>query len=213
MSPVKKSARRDKRRYYSPGRRQQAEATRQRLIASARRLFAAKGYAATSIDAIAREAGVAAPTFYAVFGSKAALLLALLNAMENEAEMPRLGADLRATREPRKQIRACVDFGVRLYGRSADVLEIIRTAGMAEKDLGALWAEGEKRRRMAQKNLVRDWRKGGLLKAGMSSTQACDIFWALTGPDSYRLLVAECGWRIEAYASWLEGTISGQLLR
>lgn len=213
MSRVKKLSVGPKRPYRSPKRQQQAEATRHRLIASARRLFAQKGYAATPIDAIARGAGVAVQTFYAIFGSKAALLLVLLDTMETEADVPRLNAELQATPDPRQQIRAFIDFGVRLYARATDVLETIRAAGMAEKDLGALWIEGEKRRRLAQRALVRGWAKRGVLKPGLDVRSASDIFWAMTGPDSYRLFVHECSWRVEVYAQWLAETTAALLLR
>lgn len=176
-------------------------------------MFAEKGYSATSIAAIARDAKVAAPTFYVTFGSKPALLLALLDTMEVEADVPRLEAELHATTDPRKQIRAFVDFGVRLYARATDVLETIRAAGMAEKDLGTLWIEGEKRRRLAQRVLVRRWLRQGVLKPGLGAERAGDIFWALTGPDSFRLFLRECGWQTGFYAQWLAETVAALLLR
>lgn len=213
MSHVKKRLAGRKRRYRSPHRENQAGATRLRLVASARRLFAQKGYAATSIEAIARDATVAVQTFYATFGSKPALLLALLDTMETEADIPRLTGELQSTNDARQQLRSFIDFGVRLYARAADVLETIRGAGTAEKDLGALWREGESRRRRAQSSLLRDWAKREVLKPGLSVRQAEDIFWALTGPDSYRLFVSECGWSAESYAQWLADTMAVLLLR
>lgn len=214
MSTVKKLPAKSRRAYRSPSRSRQAEATRERLISSARRLFAERGYAATSIDAIAGDANVATPTFYATFGSKPALLLALLDRMEVDADIPRLESELQvAATDPREQIRAFVDFGVRLYERATDVLEIVRAAGMSEKDLRSLWTEGEKRRRLAQRALVRRWSKEGSLKPGLGVDRASDIFWALTGPDSFRLFQRECGWRAGYYAQWLAETLAALLLR
>lgn len=53
---------RPRRRYDSPRRREQAEATRRDILEAARRLFEAHGYAATTMAAIAAEAGVALKT-------------------------------------------------------------------------------------------------------------------------------------------------------
>lgn len=53
------------------------EATRQRLIATALRLFARDGYAETSVKAIAKEAGVAQGLLYHYFVSKEALVQAI----------------------------------------------------------------------------------------------------------------------------------------
>jgi len=50
---------------------------REKLLAAAVRLFAAKGYAAASVRDILRAAGVTAPVLYYHFGSKEGLFLAL----------------------------------------------------------------------------------------------------------------------------------------
>jgi len=49
------------------------------LLTAARKLFSAHGFDATSMDAIAREAGVSKATLYVHFGSKDDLLLALVD--------------------------------------------------------------------------------------------------------------------------------------
>ena len=51
---------------------------RQRLLTAARRLFAAKGYSATTVRDILRVAGVTAPVLYYHFGSKQGMFLALV---------------------------------------------------------------------------------------------------------------------------------------
>ena len=50
---------------------------RERLLRAATRLFAAKGYAATTVRDILREAGVTAPVLYYHFGNKEGVFLAL----------------------------------------------------------------------------------------------------------------------------------------
>ena len=54
------------------------ETTRRRLLESARRVFLRRGYAATSLDMIAREAGLTKGAVYSRFKSKADMFLALL---------------------------------------------------------------------------------------------------------------------------------------
>ena len=62
------------RRYDSPRRRQQAADTRRDILAAAERLFTRTASAATTMAAIAREAGVALKTVYLAFDSKSGLL-------------------------------------------------------------------------------------------------------------------------------------------
>lgn len=68
-------------------RRTQAErsgATRAALIAAARRLFAARGYAAVGTEEIVREAGVTRGALYHHFDGKRGLMLAVYEQVEEE---------------------------------------------------------------------------------------------------------------------------------
>ena len=80
--PVKKRA------YDSPRRREQAAATRAAILDAALKLFEQQGYAATSVGAIAEEAGVALKTVYAVFGTKRGLLVALRSRLVRGSDDP-----------------------------------------------------------------------------------------------------------------------------
>src|SRR5271163_3207266 len=92
-----------KRPYDSTRRRESAQQTRMRIAQSGRALFAQLGYGATSIEAIANLAGVAVPTFYATYGSKRALLFALLDAADAQANVIALQESLReAATAPRR---------------------------------------------------------------------------------------------------------------
>src|ERR1700754_3430673 len=66
------------RAYRSQLRQQQAEATRSRVLAAAAELFAAEGYARTTLAKIAAAAGVSAETVQGQ-GPKAALLMATID--------------------------------------------------------------------------------------------------------------------------------------
>src|SRR5438309_11240283 len=68
------NGRRVKRSYDSPLRRERAKATRLAIAAAAGRLFAERGYAATSIEEIAAAAGVARATVVNSIGGKPELL-------------------------------------------------------------------------------------------------------------------------------------------
>src|SRR3981081_1665797 len=66
-----------KRRYNSPRRREQAAPTRSETPEAAQRLFEQRGYPATTMAAIAAEAGVALKTVYVAFETKSGVLRAL----------------------------------------------------------------------------------------------------------------------------------------
>ena len=69
-----------RRRYDSTRRQAQAARTRQDILAAARDLFLERGYAGTTLAAIAKAAGVVVETLYRAYGSKAELFKAVVRA-------------------------------------------------------------------------------------------------------------------------------------
>ncbi|MGD9991639.1 helix-turn-helix domain-containing protein, partial [Pseudonocardia sp.] len=68
------------RRYRSTVRRERARHTRAAVLDAAREEFLTTGYAATSMRAVAARAGVSVPTVEQLFGTKRALLAAVVDA-------------------------------------------------------------------------------------------------------------------------------------
>jgi AcrR family transcriptional regulator len=188
----------------------QAAVTRQDIVDSARRLFAQHGYAATSIAAIAEAAGVAVQTVYKTFGSKDAILLAMLDSFEAEAQ--RLGETMEfaAADTPGAQVRRVTAFHRALFDAGREIINVFR--GAAYGDMGALWEEGGRRRRRAEAALIDQWHVGGHLRSGLSKRRAADVLWALTSPELYSLLVVQSGWSGDAYEEWLVDTLAERLL-
>jgi len=62
------------------------QATRKQILVGARRLFAAQGFAATSIDAVMQECGLTRGGFYAHFKSKGELYREVMNELGAESE-------------------------------------------------------------------------------------------------------------------------------
>jgi AcrR family transcriptional regulator len=202
-----------KRRYRSPRRREQAEETRERILGAARSLFESNGYGGSTIESIAEEAGVAAQTVYATFGSKRGILLALLDALAAEANRPRMEAALvAAAGDPRRQLREVVAFTSRFYAAGAKLIDIARTVSGVEPDLRAMWTEGESRRHRAASSLVKEWEAAGVLAPGLGTGEASDVMWALSGPDVFRLLILERKWSRHRYEKWVRATLEGLLL-
>src|SRR3954469_22767399 len=118
-----------RRRYESPRRREQAAATRRQILEAAERLFAERGYAATTMAAIAAEAGVAVKTVYLAFETKSGLLRALWHMLlRGERE------DVRVSEQP--WFREVVDEPdperkLRLNARNSRVVKL-RAAGLME---------------------------------------------------------------------------------
>jgi len=207
-------AKKTKRGYDASRRRASSDERRGRILQTARNLFGHYGYGATSIERIAGEAGVAVPTVYAMYRSKRAMLFALLDQADAQADVAGLLRDLHATAGgPRTQLRRLVSFTCRFYGQAGDIVEIARGAGCTNEDLLALWQEGEERRLRGQRPLTDAWDRAGVLRESHTAKEALDILWAMTGADHYRLFVVDRKWSAARYEAWLENTLERLLLR
>src|SRR5438445_9967500 len=96
---------------------------RQRVVDTALRLFLERGYVATTVEAIAREAGVAPATVYQAFGTKQAILARVLDvAIAGDAEPVALleRAWVQATGDdpdPRRRLSVIVERIARVAAR------------------------------------------------------------------------------------------------
>jgi AcrR family transcriptional regulator len=91
------------------------EATRAQLIAIGTRLFAARGYEDTSIEAVLQEAGVSRGSLYHHFASKEALFEAVLEEVEARVGAQTMEAALGAT-SPVEGLRAGALAWIRIAG-------------------------------------------------------------------------------------------------
>jgi AcrR family transcriptional regulator len=205
-----------KRVYDSPRRREQAAATRAAILDAALRLFEKQGYAATSVAAIAEEAGVALKTVYAVFGTKRGVLLALRSRLVRGTDDPVPVAQqdwfraVLAEPEPRKRLAMFAEASAALKSRAGGIFEIIRHAAPADPEIGAMWDEFMRDFYENQRQVIERFGADGALKVDVN--RATDILWTINHPAVYHLLVAERGWKTLDYQQWLEETLDAQLL-
>ena len=213
MEPVKA-----KRRYDSSRRRAQAEATRGDILDAARRRFEEHGYAATSMDAIAAEAGVALKTVYVAFGTKSGLLRALWNHLLRDGRDDEPIAEqawyreLVAEPDPERQLRLAFSRSRAVKLRIAGVLEVIRGAAQVDPEVAGLWARIQPEFHANQRVIVESLDRRGALAAGLDVDGATDILWTLNHPNVWQLLVGERGWTPEQWEVWFAETSRAQLL-
>jgi AcrR family transcriptional regulator len=203
------------RRYDSSGRRADASARRGRIVDAARRLFAERGYAVTTIDQIAREAGVSPELIYSSFGNKKELLFKVHETAvvgdDEDIPLAQRGA-ARAIRDEKSQDSQC-RFGARLarevYERSATTWRMIDEAASADPDIQPLRRQREKQRFEDVRTLVEAVASLGVLRH--ETPVATDIVYALSSPDVFLLLVEDRNWSPDDYESWLAAALMDTL--
>jgi AcrR family transcriptional regulator len=205
-----------RRRYHSPLRADQAEQTRRKILESAFRLFADRGYAGTTIAAVAEDAGVSPETIYLSLGGKRGLL-------EGAIEMAITGAEERATREDSwwttvaalpgapERLERMVEYSCRILARTRPIHAVIRGAADKEAFAAVLGRRLLHDRLTAQTERVGQY-LGDDLRPGLSVDQAGQRYCVLASPELYHLLTVELRWTIDEHRTWLTELLKTELL-
>jgi AcrR family transcriptional regulator len=206
------------RRYESPRRREQAAATRRDILDAAQRLFERQGYAATTMAAVATEAGVALKTVYLAFETKSGVLRALWNLLlrGDEGEAPvaqrRWYREVLDEPDPERQLRLNARNSRVVKVRIAPLLEVIRSAAPVDPDIDALWQRIQTEFHANQRVIVESLHRRKALAPGLTVDRATDILWTINHPNVWQLLVGERGWTPERFEAWFADLACSQLL-
>ncbi len=206
------------RRYVSGVRQEQAQRTRLRILDAAHRLFGEYGYAATTIERIAAEAGVAIDTVYAVFRSKRAVLSGLMERQVGGDDQPIAMLDRpeaqSVRREPnqRRQLARFVAGVTDAIERSRPVDDIMRSAAAIDPEISTLRRSLQEERFRNMTTLVRWLRANGPLRHERNVDHAAAIVWTLTSPEVHHLFRVDRGWSPERFRDWLSDTLARTLL-
>lgn len=191
------------RSYVSSVRRRGADETRSKIADAARALFAKQGIDGTTIDAIAEDAGVAAQTVYAIFGSKRGIIAEL---MDRARFGPAYVAQVDRTQaavDGASRLRLVAGVARRIYDAERAEIEVLRGASAMSPELGVMEREKEGSRYEAQGKSIELLVKEKSLKKGLPEVRARDILWTLTGRETYRMLTVERGWSSDEYEEWV----------
>ena len=206
------------RKYDSTRRQAQARQTRLQIAEAARVLFLERGYAGTSIEAIAEKAAVAPETIYATFKNKRNVLSFLFDiSIGGDDEDIRLidRPDPQAVLNEADQQRQLNVFArdiTKILHRAAPIFEILRIAGKTEPEIAEL-VQRLLRERMANMSMVaKSVAANGPLREGLSRTRSAELIWAMTTPELYLLFTRDRGWTDEQYSRWLADTLIRLLL-
>jgi AcrR family transcriptional regulator len=201
--------------YRSDRRKEQAEQTRERVLAAAARVFEERGFEAATIAAIAEEAGVSPETIYARFGNKRTVLVELVGRAARGPdpvpilEQPGARAVAEAT-DQREQLRLFAADIVQRLERVGPLVAVLAGAAQAEPEFADVLAGIHANRRANLRAFVDLLAANGALR--VSADVATDTVWALASPELHRLVTRERGWSRKRYSAWLADTLAATLL-
>ncbi|HET8602952.1 MAG TPA: TetR family transcriptional regulator, partial [Marmoricola sp.] len=167
-----------RRPYDASQRRARAADRRSAVLKAAHELFRREGFAATTVAAVAAQAGVSPETVYKNFGSKPGLVRALHEeALRGQGPVPayRRSEALRTSADPLAIVRGWSRLSMELAPRGSPLLLLVRDAASLDPDLRRLLDEldGARHERMTEN--ARFLRDAGHLRADVSVQTAADL--------------------------------------
>lgn len=199
------------RTYRSRLRTERAADTQRRIALAAGEMFAEHGFAGTTVTGIAERAGVAVPTVYATFGSKGAILGALLMQMETDADGARWAQRISDEARPHGKLAAFAQWTTALFSSSKSTILAVRGAA-GDPAIIKLRDEGDRHRRAGLRPVIASLAQVNALRHELSEQRALDRAWILTAVEPYLSATEGCGWTDEEYAQWLAALLQEQLL-
>lgn len=189
-------------------RQEQALQTRLRIATAAQALFARDGYAVTSIEAIAREAGVGTRTVYAAYGAKREILNVICERWLERARARELAREILDLPEPGERMAGAARWLTVLYSTDFDVVRILDSALDEDAETQALLRSKLRARNRVMDSLIASVEDA--LVVPLAEAQA--VYRAFAASGVYLELVVNAGWTPEHFEQWLAATLEGQLL-
>ena len=176
------------RKYEQHLRAESAQQTRQRILDALASCLREAPARPASIDQVARIAGVARPTIYLVFGSRAGLFGALAATL---LERGRFGRMLEQSAHPdaREGLRRGIHATVEMYATERDLLRALISAGQLDADtVGGATKRMEQGRATGARSRAQRLADQHLLRPDVTIDDAASILYVLTSFDAFDLL-------------------------
>jgi AcrR family transcriptional regulator len=203
-----------RRTYSSPLRADQARRTRRKILESARGLFVDRGYARTTVAAVAEDAGVSPETIYVTLGGKRGLLEGVMDITgphDSAAEDDTWWDMVAHLPGAAERLERMVEYSCRILARTRPIHAIIRGAADKEPFAAELGQRLMTERLANQTERIRLY-FGDALRPGLTVAEAGERYCALASPELYHVLTVELGWTAEQHRAWLTQLLRTELL-
>lgn len=183
------------------------------MVRAAHQLFVAHGFTATTVADIARAAEVSAPTVYAAFGTKTALLktcvdIAIAGDEDEVAVVDRPLAEwVYDTDDPREVLSRYAVMMGELAGRAGPIYDVLVRAADAEPALADLLADMERQRLRAATIVAEAVASRGGLPPGRTVEEARDTVWICNAPELFVTVTRKRRWSTKRYVEWSRNTL------
>jgi AcrR family transcriptional regulator len=206
MSEIVKT---NKRPYRAPRRAAAAAQTREAILHAAKHRFEARGWAGTTIAAIAADAEVSPKTIEALFATKAALLAAVVDYSlrgdaSDEPMLARKAAQtMQSAPDAVTMLDRHVEYAIPITARSARIAAVIESATGSDKRVAELWARMTHNRRFGARWAAETLLQKPGVRSDLTLEQAQRTFTIAIDWATYRTLHLELGLSHNQLHEWM----------
>jgi AcrR family transcriptional regulator len=193
-------------------RERRAQFTRDEILRAARRLFAERGYAGTSVRDIAKAAGVSAQTVYDSVGSKQALVARLNDLIDEEADVPSTARAAAESGDPAVVAATPARITRSILENCGDILRALVTGAASEPALAAVLEEGHRRHMAGAASMVGLLQELGALAPSVDADEAAETLAAIADFRFAIVLRESYGWSLDRIENWIASTSRALLL-
>jgi AcrR family transcriptional regulator len=213
-----KSPNRQPRPYDSRRRQEQARQNRRAILAAAHERFVAEGYAATTVAAVAADAGVSVETVYKAVGKKPDLAKAVFDVavVGDDEDVPMMQREFVARNaaepDPRRKLADYGEHLAEVAPRISRILLVVRDAAATDAGAADVWAQLQAERLTGMTAFAAHLDEGGFLRDGVSRDEARDVLWTHNSVELWDLLVRQRGWTDDRFGRWVGQQLIAALL-
>lgn len=205
---------------HKPTRREQAEASRRRVLLAARDAFLESGYHAATMGQIAERSGLAVQTVAYYFGTKPKLMSELITASVRRA----MGGIAPVDRDNWTHSEATATDGGVLVDAFVDevhpilmsvhqLMDVARIGGFTDPEVQDVYVFHENWRARDFGRFVDALKRVDSLRDGVDVRTAKDVVLTVLAPDMYRMLSVDRGWDSDRIHDWMKQTIKTLVLK
>jgi AcrR family transcriptional regulator len=179
------------------------KSTRETILAAALKLFTEFGPGEIRLEDIAQRAGVSRQSVYIHFGSRAGLLLALVQYVDTDGILEGLVQRVFSAPNPLDALDAVAHLHAEYSPLVYPVARVFMTGRYEDEALKVGWEDRMEARRNVYRFVIEWTEREGLLGLEWEVESATEMVFAITSWQVWELLVIDQGWPKEQYERYI----------
>jgi len=178
--------------------------TRQRILIATVEMLEQHGGRGVRMGDIARAAGISRQAVYLHFSSRADLLVAATQYLDEVLEIDRRLAPSRAATSGVERLALYIDCWGNYIPEIYGVAKALLLAQDTDEAAAAAWKDRMLAMRDGCRAAIDALHSDGMLAQGWTRKNATDVLWTMLLVPTWENLTGECGWSTQQYIRWMK---------